>query len=164
MNHWKTIENKFKTTEQLKATINSWHENDQSIVFTNGCFDLLHMGHLNYLARAADLGNKLVIGLNSDLSVKKLKGPKRPIKDENTRAHILAALSFVDVVCLFTEETPLNLIKAVKPNILVKGGDYEKDKVVGYDFVKSIGGKTIILTFVEGFSTTNYIKKIKHED
>ncbi len=134
---------------------------DEKIVFSNGCFDILHQGHVVYLAKAAALGSKLVVGLNSDASVKRLKGENRPICGEQERALLLAALGFVDAVILFGEDTPYNLIKTVQPDILVKGADYKPEEIVGYDIVKAKGGviKTIVLE--EGFSTTNVIEKIK---
>lgn len=133
----------------------------KSVVFTNGCFDILHSGHVRYLAEASDLGDHLVIGLNTDASVKKIKGPSRPYLDENTRALILAALGFVTAVVLFDEETPYELIKKIQPNYLVKGGDYKPEEIVGYDIVKAKGGHVITIPLTEGFSSTNIINKIK---
>lgn len=130
------------------------------MVFTNGCFDILHKGHVHYLSQAADSGDFLVIGLNSDDSVRRLKGPGRPWKDENSRAMILASLFFVDYVVLFSEDTPLELIQTLRPDILVKGGDYVAEEIVGYDILKSYGGEVKILDFVEGFSSTSIINKI----
>ena len=133
----------------------------KSIIFTNGCFDVLHAGHIRYLAQAAGLGDFLVIGLNSDSSVKKIKGPSRPYLDEKTRALILAGLGFVSVVTLFDEETPYNLIKKIQPQFLVKGGDYKPDEIVGYDIVKARGGQVLTIPLTEGFSSTGIINKIK---
>lgn len=142
----------------------------KKIVFTNGCFDILHRGHVEYLTKARDLGNVLVLGLNTDASVKRQnKSPERPINSQETRAIILAALECVDYVVLFDEETPLELIKLVQPDVLVKGADYdanETDKsskkyVVGSDIVKARGGQTITIDLTEGFSTTNLIEKLK---
>ncbi len=133
--------------------------NHKKIVFTNGCFDLLHIGHVRYLQQAKSLGDCLVVGLNSDDSVKRLKGPTRPIQNENDRAEILAALSCVNFTILFTEDTPLNLIKKVKPQILVKGGDWKIEQIVGSDFVLAQGGEVKSLQFVEGKSTTKIIEK-----
>lgn len=132
----------------------------RKIVFTNGCFDVLHRGHIQYLAQAAGLGDSLVIGLNTDESVKKLKGPSRPYLDENTRAMILASLSFVTAVVLFNEETPYELIKIVQPDKLVKGGDYKVEEIVGYDIVKARGGEVLTIELVEGYSSTGIIDKI----
>lgn len=133
----------------------------KKIVFTNGCFDLLHVGHVRYLAQARSRGDVLVLGLNSDSSVKKLKGPSRPVQNENDRAEILSHLSSVDFVCIFDEETPLALIKKTKPDLLVKGGDWKPDQIVGSDVVLSYGGKVESLTYVEGKSTTSLIQKSK---
>jgi len=132
----------------------------RKIVFTNGCFDVLHRGHIQYLAQAAGLGDSLVIGLNTDESVKKLKGPSRPYLDENTRAMILASLSFVTAVVLFNEETPYELIKIVQPDKLVKGGDYKVEEIVGYDIVKARGGEVLTIELAEGYSSTGIIDKI----
>ena len=134
---------------------------NKKIVFTNGCFDILHVGHVQYLREAAQLGDILVIGLNSDASIKRIKGEDRPINKEQDRAEILAALEFVDYVVLFEEDTPINLIKAIKPNVLVKGGDYKKENIVGWDFVEQNGGEVKTISFVEGKSTTNIINLIK---
>jgi D-glycero-beta-D-manno-heptose 1-phosphate adenylyltransferase len=130
-------------------------------VFTNGVFDILHHGHLDYLARAASLGNMLIIGVNTDASVKRLKGDKRPITNENDRAFQLASLLFVDAVCLFEEDTPKDLIEAVKPDILVKGGDYTISNIVGADFVLGNGGSVEVIPFVEGYSTTSILDRIQ---
>ena len=133
----------------------------QKIVFTNGCFDLLHVGHVRYLQEAKAQGDLLVVGVNSDASVKRLKGPTRPIQNENDRAEILAALGAIDYVVIFTEDTPENLIHAVKPNVLVKGGDWKPEQIVGSSFVMSYGGEVKSLQFVEGRSTTKIIEKSK---
>ncbi|MGD0709736.1 MAG: D-glycero-beta-D-manno-heptose 1-phosphate adenylyltransferase [Bacteroidales bacterium] len=138
-----------------------WNFRSYKIVFTNGCFDILHPGHLDYLSRAADMGNVLIVGLNSDSSVKKIKGSSRPINNENDRALILASLSFIKAVVLFEEETPYELIKATNPDILIKGSDYNIDKIIGYDIVKAKGGEIITIDFVEGYSTSLLIEKIK---
>ncbi len=134
---------------------------NKKIVFTNGCFDVLHRGHITYLAKAAALGNALVIGLNTDASVKRLKGPSRPVQDENTRALILASLGFVTAVVLFDEDTPYDLIKKVQPDVLVKGGEYKVEDIVGYDVVKGKGGTVTTIEMVEGFSSTGIIQKMK---
>jgi len=154
------LKQKIMTWDQVAIQSEQWTQNGETIVFTNGCFDILHYGHVDYLAGAADLGNHLVIGLNSDTSVSRLKGPDRPVNDENTRAFILAAMDFISAVVIFDQPTPLELIQIVKPKILVKGGDYEAQSVVGYDFVTSNGGDVKILPFVDGYSTTSLIKKI----
>lgn len=134
---------------------------DEKIVFTNGCFDILHVGHVRYMQEAAKMGDVFVIGLNSDASVKRLKGPERPVNNESDRAEILSSLGFVDYVIIFEDDTPYELIKKVQPDILVKGGDYNPDNVVGRDIVEARGGKLVLIPFVEGKSTTNIINKIK---
>lgn len=131
----------------------------KKIVFTNGCFDLLHVGHIRYLQEARRLGDYLVIGVNADASVKRLKGPTRPIQSEADRAEILAALGAVDMTVIFEEDTPEELIKIVKPDILVKGGDWKIDQIVGAPFVQSYGGQVMSLQFVDGKSTTKIIEK-----
>ncbi len=133
----------------------------KKIVFTNGCFDLLHVGHIRYLQEARAQGDLLVIGVNADESVKRLKGPTRPIQNENDRAEILSALSAVDYVVIFPEETPAKLIETVRPNVLVKGGDWKPEQIVGGPFVLSYGGQVKSLQFVEGRSTTKLIEKSK---
>lgn len=140
--------------EELKAK-----RLNRKVVFTNGCFDILHVGHVRYLAEAKSCGDLLVIGLNTDASVQRLKGPTRPIQIEQDRAEILSHLNSVDYVVLFDEDTPLELIEAIKPNVLVKGGDWKSDQIVGGSFVLSIGGQVRSLQFIEGRSTTAIIKK-----
>ncbi len=135
----------------------------KKIVFTNGCFDVLHFGHVHYLLEAKKLGDILVVGLNSDNSVRRLKGPARPINGENERAFVLAALSFVDYITVFEEDTPLNLIKIVQPEVLVKGGDYALDQIVGADFVSQNGGIVTTIPFVEGYSSSRIIEQLKTE-
>lgn len=135
----------------------------KSIVFTNGCFDLLHVGHVTYLAQAKALGDVLVIGLNSDDSVRRLKGPNRPVNEQNARALVLAALESVDYVVFFDEDTPYDIITHVKPDILVKGGDYKIDNIVGGDFVRARGGQVLTIPFVDGFSTSNILEQIKEK-
>jgi rfaE bifunctional protein nucleotidyltransferase chain/domain len=135
----------------------------QRIVFTNGCFDVLHSGHIQYLVKAAEMADLLLIGLNTDESVKKLKGPSRPYLNEEARALIMASLFFVSAVVLFNEETPYNLIKQVMPDVLVKGGDYKPEEIVGYDIVKSNGGEVLTIEFIPGFSSTGIIGKISGE-
>ena len=134
---------------------------DRKIVFTNGCFDVLHYGHVRYLLEARKLGDLLVVGLNNDDSVRRLKGSTRPVNGENERAFVLAALSCVDYVSLFEEDTPEELIKIVCPDVLVKGGDYTIDNIVGADFVQRNGGVVTTIPFVEGFSSTRIIEQLK---
>ncbi|MDQ3192014.1 MAG: D-glycero-beta-D-manno-heptose 1-phosphate adenylyltransferase [Bacteroidota bacterium] len=155
------LRSKIFQREQLLKQINTWRFLNRSIVFTNGCFDILHQGHIDYLMKAADLGTKLIVGINTDDSIKRLnKGKNRPIQDEESRALILASLFFVDAVILFDEDTPYELIKAIEPEVLVKGGDYTIETVVGNELVKSTGGETVIIDLLEGFSTSAIEKKI----
>ncbi|HRI60029.1 MAG TPA: D-glycero-beta-D-manno-heptose 1-phosphate adenylyltransferase [Saprospiraceae bacterium] len=160
MSRFSTITAKIQTWGQLPATLGRWRAAGEIIVFTNGCFDLLHYGHLHYLSEARDLGDRLVIGLNSAASVRRLKGPTRPINDELTRTHLLAALEVVDAVVIFEEDTPLQLIQLVQPDILVKGGDWRPEQIVGSDVVLARGGKVLSLPFIQGYSTTNIEQKI----
>ena len=155
------IQHKIFNRETLARECNVWRASGRKIVFTNGCFDILHHGHLDLLARTADLGNVLIVGLNTDNSVKRLKGPDRPVTNEQDRAFQVASLLCVDAVCLFDEDTPAELIQLVKPDILVKGGDYTIDKIVGADFVQKNGGRVEIIPFVNGYSTTSIIERIK---
>jgi len=156
------IKHKIVTYDQLDRLLAFWHFRDFKIVFTNGCFDILHLGHVEYLSRAASYGDILIIGLNSDKSVKSIKGPSRPVQDEITRASVLASLQFVDKVVLFDEDTPYKLIKRIQPDVLVKGADYKPEDIVGYDIVKSKSGEIITIEYVEGQSTTGIINKLKH--
>jgi len=156
------INDKIISLEELKARIESWKANGEKIVFTNGCFDILHRGHVEVLAKTADLGDKLIIGLNSDSSIKKLKKENRPIVDEKSRALLLAAFSFVDAIVLFSEQTPINLIAEIKPDILAKGGDYEIQEIVGHNIVQGNGGEVITIPLTEGFSSTNIMDKIQN--
>lgn len=155
-----TIKNKLLSRKALETKLAEWRSAGETIVFTNGCFDILHRGHVEYLAQAADLGDKLIVGLNTDASVKRLKGESRPVNDEKSRALMLSALQFVDVVVFFGEDTPYELIKQVQPDILVKGNDYKPEEIVGYDIVTAKGGKVLTIDLVEGFSTTNIIKRL----
>lgn len=156
------IRSKIIQQDDLKPILNRWRFKDQKIVFTNGCFDILHLGHLEYLASAADLANKLVIGLNTDQSVRRQgKGANRPLQDENSRALVLAALHFVDLVILFEEDTPLELIRQVQPDVLVKGADYAIEDIVGHEVVQAKGGEVKTISFIEGYSTTSIIEKAK---
>lgn len=145
----------------LQQTVFSWKQQGQKVVFTNGVFDLVHIGHLTYMAKAAELGHKLVIGLNSDASVKRLKGESRPINKQDSRALLLASLFFVDAVVVFEEDTPLNLISTLLPDILVKGGDYAIKNMVGAKEVMANGGEVKTLDFVDGYSSTSIINQIK---
>jgi len=161
MNKLEIIKNKiFKEKESAFATLQTWRFKEEKIVFTNGCFDIVHRGHLEYLAQASNLGHKLIMGLNTDASVQRLKGPNRPINDEYSRALLLASLGFIDMVIFFDEETPYDLINFIQPDVLVKGSDYNAEDIVGYDIVKAKGGEIITLDFIEGFSSTGIINKI----
>jgi D-glycero-beta-D-manno-heptose 1-phosphate adenylyltransferase len=147
----------------LVRMVNVWRLKSDRIVFTNGCFDILHRGHVEYLQEAAALGDRLVIGVNSDRSVQRLgKGLDRPINDQDSRALVLAALRCVDAIVIFDEDTPLDLITAVQPDVLVKGGDWKPEQIVGADVVKARGGEVRSLKLVDGFSTTRLIDRIKH--
>jgi rfaE bifunctional protein nucleotidyltransferase chain/domain len=153
------IKSKIFEQSQLSGILSLWRFKDEKIVFTNGCFDVFHVGHLHNLLQSADLGTKLVVGLNTDSSIKRLKGDDRPINKEYDRALVLAGFSFVDAVVFFDTDTPYELIKEVKPDIITKGGDYKPKEVVGYDIVKQKGGEVVIIDIVEGFSSTSIIKK-----
>lgn len=148
------------SSTDLSQKINS-ERSGKKVVFTNGCFDILHVGHIEYLEEAKSLGDILVVGLNSDESVKRLKGSERPLQNENDRARILGALKSVDYVSFFNEDTPIELIKSIRPDILVKGGDWPIEKIVGSDFVLSYGGEVKSLQFVDGHSSSSLIEKIK---
>lgn len=152
---------KIRSRTEASELTRQWRADGLSVVFTNGCFDILHLGHVDYLERAKRLGAKLVVALNTDQSVQRLKGPERPVVNESSRARVMAALQFVDLVVLFDEETPLELIEALKPDILVKGGDYTVETIVGADFVIARGGKVVPLPLVDGYSTTTFVNKIK---
>lgn len=160
MKKFQILKNKIFNLVDLQTEIYKWRKNNEKIVFTNGCFDLIHVGHIEYLTKASDLGDKLIIGLNTDDSVKRLKGENRPILDQQARAETLAALFFVDAVIFFDEDTPYQLIKAIQPDILVKGGDYKKDDIVGADIVKNYGGVVGTIPLVQGYSTSKIIEKI----
>ncbi len=161
MDTFQQIASKIQSIEQSNKTIENWRKEKETIVFTNGCFDLLHLGHIDYLTKAKDLGSKLIIGVNSSQSVTRLKGPTRPINSTETRAFMLAAFKFVDLVVIFEDDTPIDLISNIKPNILVKGGDYTLETVVGAKEVMKYGGDVKIIPFLEGFSTTSIVTKIQ---
>lgn len=154
-------ENKILRVDEATAQVEDWQRAGQKVVFTNGCFDIVHLGHIDYLEKSKALGDRLVLGLNTDASVSRLKGPLRPVVNEYARARLIAALSFVDAVILFDEPTPLELIEAVKPDILVKGDDYTVDTIVGSDFVLNKGGEVKTISLVKGYSTSALIEKIK---
>ena len=154
------LKEKVVSLDQALKNLKAWREKNKKIVFTNGCFDIVHPGHIDYLSQARDLGDILVLGLNTDQSVRRLnKGSNRPINDERTRAYVLAGLACVDLIVFFDEETPYNLIKLLQPNVLVKGNDYEVEKIIGFDILKENGGEVITIPFLEGYSTSRLIKK-----
>jgi len=146
---------------ELLIKIKDWRSAGLSIVFTNGCFDLIHRGHVEYLNKAKSYGDKLILGLNSDLSLRKLKGENRPYINEEDRAYILSNLRAIDAIIVFEEETPLNLISIILPDVLVKGGDYKIEEIVGKEVVEKNGGKVVTVPFVQDKSTTNLIRKIQ---
>lgn len=161
MKRTERIPNKILTREQVAELSKKWKDEGATVVFTNGCYDILHRGHLELLTQSASLGDKLIVALNTDASVKRLKGDARPVNNESFRAWMMASLEIVDAVVLFDEETPAILIEAITPTILVKGGDYKIDQIVGADHVLASGGKVEIIPFVTGYSTTNLIQKIQ---
>lgn len=154
-------EEKIFSLPLLLEKVNIWRENGNKIVFTNGCFDLLHLGHVDYLEKASEFGDCLIVGLNTDSSVRKLKGPQRPLTNEKARARVLAALQFVNAVVLFSEDTPIKLIENIAPDVLIKGKDYEISNIAGADFVMANGGKVATIELVDGFSTSKLVEKIK---
>lgn len=161
MSRLEKIKEKIYNQAQIQPTLNIWRLLGKKIVFTNGCFDLIHLGHIDYLSKAADMGDRLVIGLNSDASTSALKGPGRPIIDQLSRSVMLASFSFVDAVVIFDDPTPLNLIEFVRPDILVKGADYSIDQIVGADLVFNYGGEVRTIEYLSGYSTTLIEKKIR---
>ena len=164
MKHLNLLQSKILTPSALDTQVKNWRLSGEKIVFTNGCFDLIHLGHIDYLARAKDLGGKLIVGLNSDFSISNLKGSNRPIKDQRSRSVLLASMQFVDAIVLFGDRTPIELISSISPDILVKGGDYIVTEIVGYDWVTSYGGEVVTLEFVAGYSSTKMIEKIIKTD
>lgn len=154
------MKSKIKSANSLAKILAKARAEGKKIVFTNGCFDILHVGHVDYLSKARKLGAALVVGLNSDDSVRRLKGPGRPVNNEKDRAKVLAGLSFVDFITIFDEDTPKRLIEKLSPDVLVKGGDWKKEDIVGADFVRSRGGRIVTIPFVKGYSTTSVINKM----
>ncbi|MBK3515948.1 D-glycero-beta-D-manno-heptose 1-phosphate adenylyltransferase [Carboxylicivirga marina] len=152
---------KIKSRPEAQSIVEQWSKTNESIVFTNGCFDIVHRGHIDYLSKAKDKGSKLILGLNTDASVQRLKGPQRPVVDEQSRAILMASLQFIDLVVFFDEDTPYDLIKALQPDVLVKGSDYNASDIVGYDILMAKGGKVETIDFVPGFSTSSIVEKIK---
>lgn len=170
MGKFEQIKHKVTSVEEMKQRVLEWKNSGEKVVFTNGCFDILHEGHVTYLAKAADFGSKLIIAINTDASVKRQgKGEERPINPESSRALILASLGFVDGVVFFDEDTPVFVIEWLKPDVLVKGADYDADEkdpfskkyIVGRETILEQGGEVKTVALVEGFSTTNIVKKLK---
>ena len=157
------LNSKILDKERLLVKLTDWKEENKKIVFTNGCFDLIHLGHIEVIARSADLGDILIIGVNTDNSIKRLKGKNRPIVEEISRAKQLAALEFVDAVVFFDQDTPIDLIKMINPNVITKGGDYNTDQVIGNDIVTQNDGEVVIIPLTQGYSTTSILEKIKDE-
>ena len=154
------VDSKLFTLTDLQKRIEFWKRLGDKIVFTNGCFDILHPGHIHLLAACNELGGRIIIGLNSDESVKRLKGKSRPINNQQSRATLLAATQFTDAVIFFEEDTPENLIKAIKPDVLVKGGDWKKEQIAGAGFVESYGGEVKTIALLNGYSSTGIIEKM----
>jgi len=154
-------DNKIVKVDELKRKIAEHRKKGERIAFTNGCFDILHLGHVSYLEKAKSGGRVLIIGLNSDRSVRKIKGKNRPINNQEARAKVLAALEYVDYVVIFDEETPLKLIEAVKPDVLIKGADWKEQEVVGADVVKAAGGKVELVPYLASYSTSGTIAMIQ---
>lgn len=150
----------FQNIDDFASQLSTWKSANEKIIFTNGCFDILHLGHVDYLSKAADLGTKLIIGLNSDASTHLLKGPTRPINNQISRASILAAFFFIDAIIIFDEQTPINLISTILPNVLVKGADYNIADIVGATEVIANGGDVKTISFLDGYSTTAIEQKI----
>ena len=154
------VREKIITTDNLVLKVSQWKKNKMKVAFTNGCFDILHLGHLEILTKSKEFGDRLIVAVNSDESVRKLKGKERPVNDFQTRSNMLASFSFVDYVVEFSDDTPKKLIQIIKPDFLIKGGDYKKKDIVGNDIVSSYGGETIIIPLIDGLSTTNTINKL----
>lgn len=161
MNKLDVIHSKIIDINNIEPFLTYWKLKNRKLVFTNGCFDIIHRGHVEYLAQAADYGNELIVGVNTDNSVRRLKGETRPVQDEIARAMIMASLQFVSAVILFDEDTPYELIKKIQPDVLIKGSDYDIKNIVGYDIVKAKGGEVKTIDFIEGYSTTSIIEKLK---
>lgn len=153
----------FENAQEFSPMLKQWRQAGESVVFTNGCFDLVHRGHIDSLAKAAEFGDRLIVGLNSDVSVRLLKGETRPLVDQQSRAVLLASMLMVDAVIMFDEETPYNLIKNLMPDVLVKGSDYKLEEIAGHDIVLASGGKVERIELTEGFSTSDIIQKIENK-
>ena len=155
---------KLKTLEEIKAIAVSARTNGKKVAFTNGCFDLLHRGHVHVLRAARACADLLIVGINSDQSIKQIKGPTRPVLPELDRCELLGAMEMVDFVVLFNEPDPHNLISAIRPDVLVKGGDWNTEKIIGADMVEEAGGRVVVVPYIKGFSTTEIIERIKNSD
>lgn len=158
-----SLYDKIVSFESLDQLLHTWKSTHKKIVFTNGCFDLLHKGHVDYLEKAKKLGDILIVGLNSDTSVSKIKGKNRPIQDEASRLAVIAALTAVDATLIFNDSTPIELIKIIKPDVLCKGGDWPIEKIIGADFVQSYGGRVKTIPFINGYSTSKIEQKIRDQ-
>ncbi|MCF8234498.1 MAG: D-glycero-beta-D-manno-heptose 1-phosphate adenylyltransferase [Bacteroidales bacterium] len=157
------IKSKIYSWKEIQGRVAIWRFKNKKVVFTNGCFDIVHLGHIDYLSRAADEGDALVVGLNTDDSVRRLKGDHRPLNDQNARSLVLASLHFIDAVVLFDQDTPYELIRLIQPDVLVKGSDYKEDEIVGADIVKQKQGKVVRIDLVPGYSTSGLEKKIREQ-
>ncbi len=153
---------KILSQEDAKKQVLRWQAENEKVVFTNGCFDILHLGHIDYLEKAAQQGDRLVVAVNTDASVRRLKGDTRPLNNEYARCRLLTALAFTDAIVLFSEDTPLTLIEMLKPNVLIKGADYSVEQIVGAEVVMANGGEVRTIELVEGYSTTGLVEKIKN--
>lgn len=153
------IRSKIKTRDEIIAASENWQSQNKRIAFTNGCFDIVHLGHIDYLSRAADLADLLVIGVNTDASVSRIKGANRPLQDQLSRSMLLASFQFVAAVVLFDEDTPYELIKAIQPDVLIKGSDYKEEDIIGADIVRDNRGEVVTIDFLEGYSTSSIIEK-----
>ena len=158
------VSGKLKSLEEIKAIVVDARTNGKKVAFTNGCFDLLHRGHVHVLRAARACADLLIVGINSDQSVKQIKGPKRPVLPESDRCELLGAMEMVDFVILFNEPDPYNLISAIRPDVLVKGGDWKTEKIIGADMVEEAGGRVVVVPYIKGFSTTEIIERIKNSD
>lgn len=163
MNTTDLMQQKCIPAHLIASTIEAWRRDGDIIVFTNGCFDLIHRGHIDYLSKARTLGSRLVVGLNTDASVSRIKGSGRPLQDEISRSIILAAMFFVDAVVLFDDDTPYELIHLVRPDVLVKGSDYQAHEIVGYDIVMALGGRVETLDYLAGYSTSAIEQRIRNK-
>lgn len=157
------IKSKIYSWKEIQGRAAIWRFKNKKVVFTNGCFDILHLGHIDYLSKAADQGEVLIVGLNTDDSVRRLKGDHRPLNDKNARSLVLASLHFIDAVVLFDQDTPYELIRLIQPDVLVKGSDYKEDEIVGADIVKQKQGKVVRIDLVPGYSTSGLEKKIREQ-